>query len=59
MKVFRTTRTLKMLVPNEVVPIEHYLRQPQRLIHAITDPKRIEQVEDSIFRLSPEAVVFF
>jgi hypothetical protein len=58
MKDFRTARTLKMLVPNEVVPIEHYLRQPQRLIHAITDPKRIEQVEASIFRLSLRPLSF-
>jgi hypothetical protein len=58
MKDFRTTKTLKMLVPNEVVPIEHYLRQPQRLIHAITDPKRIEQIEASVYRLSLRPLSF-
>ncbi len=51
MKDFRTSKTLKMLVPNEAVPIEHYLRQPQRLIHAITDSRRIEQLEESIYRV--------
>jgi hypothetical protein len=58
MKDFRTTKTLKLLVPNEAVPIEHYLRQPRRLIHAITDPKRIEQVEDSVYRLSLRPLSF-
>jgi len=58
MKDFRTSKTLRMLVPNEAVPIEHYLRQPQRLIHAITDPKRIEQIEDSVYRLSLRPLSF-
>lgn len=58
MKEFRTSKTLNLLVPNEVIPIEHYLRQPQRLIHAITDPKRIEALEDSIYRLSLRPLSF-
>lgn len=58
MKDFRTSKTLKMLVPNEAVPIEHYLRQPQRLIHAITDSRRIEQLEESIYRLSLRPLSF-
>lgn len=41
-----------MIVPNEAIPIEHYLKQPQRLVQAITDPKRIEPLDDSVYRLS-------
>ncbi len=58
MKDFRTTKTLSMLVPNEDVPIEHYLRQPQRLIHAITDSRRIEQLEEAVYRLSLRPLSF-
>lgn len=58
MKNFRTTKALKMLIPNESVPVEHYLRQPQRLIHAITDPKRVERLEESIYRLSLRPLSF-
>lgn len=58
MQEFHASKTLNLLVPNEVIPIEHYLRQPQRLIHAITDPKRIEQVEDLVYRLSLRPLSF-
>lgn len=58
MQDFRTSKTLNLLVPNEVIPIEHYLRQPQRLIQAITDPKRIEQIEESVYRLSLRPLSF-
>jgi hypothetical protein len=55
---FHTTQTLNLLVPNEVVPIEHYLKQPQRLVQAITDPRRIEAVDDSVYRLSMRPLQF-
>ena len=55
MRHFQVSQTLKMVVPNEVIPIEQYLRQPQRLVQAITDPSRIQQLAPSHFclRLSP------
>ncbi len=51
MRHFQVSQTLKMVVPNEVIPIEQYLRQPQRLVQAITDPSRIQQLAPSHFRL--------
>ena len=51
MRHFQVSQTLKMVVPNEVIPIEHYLRQPQRLVQAITDPSRIQYLAPSHFRL--------
>ena len=51
MRHFQVSQTLKMVVPNEVIPIEQYLRQPQRLVQAITDPRRIQQLAPSHFRL--------
>jgi hypothetical protein len=55
---FHTSQSLNLLVPNEVVPIEHYLKQPQRLVQAITDPRRIETVDDSVYRLSMRPLQF-
>mgnify|MGYP001798323226 CR=1 FL=1 len=51
MQHFHVTQTLKMNVSNEAISIEHYLNQPQRLVQAITDSSRIEQLSSSHFRL--------
>ena len=58
MRHFQVSQTLKMVVPNEVIPIEHYLRQPQRLVQAITDPSRIQQLALSHFRLQLKPLQF-
>lgn len=59
MKEFHASQTLRLRVPNEVIPIEHYLRQPQRLVQAITDPRRIELLGDGLYRLSLRPLQFF
>lgn len=59
MKEFHASQTLSLRVPNEAIPIEHYLRQPQRLVQAITDPRRIEPREDGVYRLSLRPLQFF
>ena len=58
MRHFQVSQTLNMSVPNEVIPIEHYLRQPQRLVQAITDPSRIQQLAPSHFRLQLRPLQF-
>lgn len=47
-----------MQVPNELIPIEHYLRQPQRLVKAITDANRIQPLAPSCFRLQLRSLQF-
>ncbi|MBD2232983.1 DUF1997 domain-containing protein [Phormidium tenue] len=59
MKEFHNRQTLRLRVPNEAIPIEHYLRQPQRLVQAITDPRRIEVLGDGVYRLSLRPLQFF
>ncbi|TVQ07063.1 MAG: DUF1997 domain-containing protein [Leptolyngbya sp. DLM2.Bin27] len=59
MKEFYASQTLRLRVPNEAIPIEHYLRQPQRLVQAITDPRRIEVLGDGVYRLSLRPLQFF
>ncbi|MBP0020008.1 MAG: DUF1997 domain-containing protein [Cyanobacteria bacterium SBLK] len=38
-------------VEQESIPIQHYLRQPQRLVNAIADPKLMEILEGDLYRL--------
>ncbi|MBU6228948.1 MAG: DUF1997 domain-containing protein [Cyanobacteria bacterium REEB459] len=58
MHQFRASQNLNLRVPHEALPIEHYLRQPQRLVEAITDPNYIEQLEAGIYRLSLRPIQF-
>ncbi|ESA33842.1 hypothetical protein N836_19890 [Leptolyngbya sp. Heron Island J] len=51
MQHFHVTQTLNINLPNEAIAIEHYLCQPQRLVQAITDCNRIQQLAPSHFRL--------
>ncbi|MGB3136232.1 MAG: DUF1997 domain-containing protein [Nodosilinea sp.] len=59
MHAFQASQNLRLRVPNEALPIEHYLRQPQRLVQAITDPRRIEVIGDGLYRLSLRPLQFF
>ncbi len=58
MSHFQVSQTLKMAVPNEAISLEQYLRQPQRLVQAITDPTRMEQLTPSRFRLKLRPLQF-
>ncbi len=55
---FHASQSLNLQVPNEAIPIEHYLRQPQRLVQAITDPRRIEPLSQEVYRLSLRPLQF-
>jgi hypothetical protein len=58
MQEFRASQLLNLRVPNGPLPIEHYLRQPHRLVQAITDPRRIDQLEEGLYRLSLRPLQF-
>lgn len=55
---FVASQSVEIAVPEQPVPIQHYLRQPQRLVQALVDPTRIEQVSDEIFRLKMRPLSF-
>ncbi|MFM8004713.1 MAG: DUF1997 domain-containing protein, partial [Dolichospermum sp.] len=40
------------------MPIRHYLRQPQRLVNALADHTRIEQLSAEVFRLKMRPLSF-
>jgi hypothetical protein len=56
---FTADRSVEIAVPKQPVPIQHYLRQPQRVVRALVDPSRIKQVGDDEFCLTMRALSFF
>jgi Protein of unknown function (DUF1997) len=55
---FAASQTVELVVPDQPIPIQHYLRQPQRLIKALVDPTRIEQISSDRFRLKMHPLTF-
>lgn len=48
---FFASQSVQITVPEQPVEINHYLRQPQRLVHALVEPSRMEQLSPEKFRL--------
>jgi len=55
---FTASQSVEISVPKQSVPIQHYLRQPHRLVNALTDNSRIERLADEIFRLKMRPLAF-
>jgi hypothetical protein len=55
---FTAEQSLQLLVPEQEVPIHHYLRQPHRLVKALADPDRIEQLAEDRFCLKMRSLNF-
>lgn len=51
MNKFQARQSLNMKVPNESIPVEDYLQEPQWLVAAITEADRLETLKDNLFRL--------
>jgi len=56
---FTTFETVEIAVADESVPIQHYLRQPQRLVRAIADPRLMEQLGGDRYRLKMRPLHLF
>ena len=48
---FRASQQVLIPVRSEPLPIQHYLRQPRRLVNALVDPSRIDYLAPDKFRL--------
>ncbi len=48
---FAASQRVSIAVPQEEIPIRHYLRQPYRLIQALADETQVEQLAPDCFRL--------
>lgn len=55
---FTASQSVEIAVPEQPIPIQHYLRQPQRLVKALVDPNRIEHLSEEYFRLKMRPLVF-
>jgi Protein of unknown function (DUF1997) len=55
---FTASLSVEIPVPEQPIPIQHYLRQPQRLVNALVDPSRIYQISDEVFRLRMRPLSF-
>lgn len=55
---FVASQSVEMAVPEQPIPIQHYLRQPQRLVKALSDPSRVEQLSEENFRLKMRPLSF-
>ncbi|WP_310424541.1 DUF1997 domain-containing protein [Chamaesiphon sp. VAR_48_metabat_135_sub] len=56
---FTADRSVDMAVPKHSIPIQHYLRQPHRLVRSLVDSNRIKQVSDDEFCLTMRTLSFF
>lgn len=55
---FSAVQLVEMVVPEQPIPIQHYLRQPQRLIRALVDPNQVEPLKDNCFRFKMRPLHF-
>jgi hypothetical protein len=55
---FVASQSVEITVPEQPVPIQHYLRQPQRLVYAIADSTLIKQLSQEHFRLQMRPLNF-
>ncbi|MEA5510190.1 DUF1997 domain-containing protein [Crocosphaera sp. UHCC 0190] len=55
---FTASESLSLRVEDAPIPIHHYLRQPERLVKAIAEPKLMEQLSDCQFRLKMRPLNF-
>lgn len=55
---FTASESLEIIVAEQTIPIQHYLRQPQRLVQAIVETSLTENLSESRFRLKMRSLSF-
>ncbi len=55
---FTASQFVEMVVSEQPVPIQHYLRQPQRVVSALAASSQIEVLGDELFRLKMRPLSF-
>ena len=55
---FSASESVQISVDNSVKPIQHYLRQPKRLVEAIADPQLMKQMSDDLYELKMRPINF-
>jgi hypothetical protein len=55
---FQATESVKITVKQAEIPIEHYLRQPQRLVNALSNPQLMQQLSNNLYELKMRPINF-
>lgn len=55
---FTASQSVEIAVSKQPIPIQHYLRQPQRLVRTLADNSRIQQLSEEVFRLKMRPLTF-
>lgn len=55
---FHASQSIDLTVPELSIPVQHYLRQPQRLVQALADTSRVEILSENCFRLKMRPLNF-
>jgi hypothetical protein len=55
---FTASESLEIIVAEQTIPIQHYLRQPQRLVQAIVETSLTEHFSENRFRLKMRSLNF-
>lgn len=55
---FTASESVNLAVPQEKAPIQHYLRQPKRLVSAIANPKLMTPLSENRFHLKMRPINF-
>lgn len=55
---FQASETVKLPVKEQEISIKHYLRQPQRLVKTIADPKLTKVLSDDLYELKMRPLNF-
>lgn len=55
---FSASESVQISITNKTPPIQHYLRQPKRLVNAIAEPQLIKQISDDLYELKMRPINF-
>lgn len=55
---FKASQSVRLSIETPTALLQHYLRQPQRLVYALTDPTRVEFLGSDRFRLKMRPLNF-
>lgn len=55
---FQAEETVNLAVQQQIIPIQHYLRQPSRLVKAIAEKKLMTTLGDNCYRLEMRPIQF-
>lgn len=55
---FTASQAVEMAVSEQPIPIQHYLRQPHRIVNALAASSQIEHLSEELFRLKMRPLSF-